>query len=431
MNNNHKSNVIAGHTAHKACDDCGYIHHIPTLAPGTQINCTRCGSCLLKERFHWSNRSVALALTGLVLFAIANIFPFISLEAAGLKVNSNLISGVYALLQRERWILASMIFLFIFLIPFVELCCLGYLSFSFALGRVKPNYKARKVPVVMRTLIMIHPWSMLEIFLLGVLVTSIKLGDLAALVPGVGSIAFVLLVFVLIALHMQINHDHIWSWWNTSNVYTENCGSESITKISAEHFISCHVCKALISKTLEKTLEKCPRCRDEIHSRIPGSIEKSFALLLAGVVLYFPANLLPIMVTTQLGKTQSDTIISGVIHLIHLGSWPIALVVFVASVMVPIAKIAALAYLLYSAKYGKVNKTKNSTKLYRMTEFIGRWSMVDIFVVCLLVALVQFGLLANIEPSGATLAFASVVVLTMLAAETFDQRLLWDKYDEQ
>ncbi len=277
----------------------------------------------------------------------------------------------------------------------------------------------------MRTLMMIHPWSMLEIFLLGVLVTSIKLGDMAALVPGIGSIAFVLLVFVLIALHMQINHDHIWRWWSARNEFSIE--HDQSTPVTSKHYVGCHSCHALVSKKVAEKLEKCPRCGDEIHTRIPRSLERSFALLLAAVVLYFPANLLPIMTTTQLGKTQSDTIMSGVIYLVQLGSWPIALVVFIASVAVPIAKIVVIAYLLYSAKYGKNKKNEKDTKMYRITEFIGRWSMVDVFVVCLLVALVQFGLLANIEPSSATLAFASVVVLTMLAAETFDQRLLWDK----
>lgn len=419
-------------TRHKACEDCGYIHHLPKLSAGEQLNCFRCGSCLLKERKDWSRRSLALSLTGLILFGIANVFPFIGLEAAGLHTDSNLISSVYALLQRERWVLASMIFLFIFLIPFVELCCLVYLAISYALGSRVKHYRARGIPQIMRTVIMIHPWSMLEIFLLGVLVTSIKLGDIAALVPGIGSVAFVLLVLVLVALHMQLNPEHIWHRWNPNNLYLHrDQKAEKVAEhIKTNEFISCHCCEALISEPLARHTDKCPRCHCKIHFRIPGSIEKSFALLLAAIILYLPANILPIIETTQLGRTQADTIMSGVIHLIHLGSWPIALIIFIASVFVPIAKIVTMGYLLYSAKYGGSYKIKNSTKMYRITEFIGRWSMIDVFVVCLLVALVQFGLLANIEPSGATLAFASVVVLTMLAAEIFDQRLLWDKHNE-
>lgn len=311
MSNETANTPIAGETPHKACEDCGYIHHIPKLTPGTQITCFRCGSCLFKERRHWSRRSLALAMTGLILFIIANAFPFIGLDAAGLHTDSNLISSVYALIQRERWILASMIFLFIFLIPFIELCCLGYLACTYALGHLFTDYRPRGIPVIMRTVMMVHPWSMLEIFLLGVLVTSIKLGDIASLVPGIGSIAFVLLVFVLVALHMQLNKEHIWHWWNKNNIYTttDDQWDRDSSSVVNQQFISCHCCEALISERLKDQRDKCPRCGYRIHFRIPGSLEKSFALLIAAIILYFPANLLPIMTTTQLGKTQSDTII--------------------------------------------------------------------------------------------------------------------------
>ena len=423
-------NIVATQSSYKACADCGYIHELPSVKAGSQVECGRCGSSLYKERRQWVDRSVALSLTGLVLFVVANVYPFIGLEAAGLTVDSNLISGVYALIQRERWLLAAMIFLFIFLIPFIEICCLSYLAISFRFFKHK---RPRWIAKIMRAILIIHPWSMMEIFLLGVLVTSIKLGDMATLVPGAGSIAFVLLVLVLVALHLQLSHDRIWQWWQPENLYRtkEDLSLNLTPDTDPRQFVSCHCCHALVSHSVTDINKHCPRCGDELHFRTPNSLEKSFALLLAGVVLYLPANLLPIMTTTQLGQTQSDTIMSGVLHLIHLGSWPIALVVFIASVVVPIAKIVVMAYLLHSARYGIQGKTKKRTAMYRLTEFIGRWSMVDVFVVCLLVAMVQFGLLANIEPSSATLAFAAVVILTMLAAEVFDQRLLWDENDEQ
>jgi len=202
--------MLALTSRHKACEDCGYIHLLPELRAGEQLSCNRCGAVVARERRQWATRAVALAVTGLVLFVVANTFPFIGLEAAGVKVDSSLLSGVLALLERERWLLSSMIFLFIFLVPLLELCCLSYLAFSYALGQRYPQYGAPALPLIMRTLMLIHPWSMLEIFLLGVLVTSIKLGDMAALIPGIGSIAFVLLVVVLIALHMMINRWCLW-----------------------------------------------------------------------------------------------------------------------------------------------------------------------------------------------------------------------------
>lgn len=411
----------------KACKDCAYIHIMPSPLPvGAHILCKQCGCKIHKENDRWAERSVALSITALVLFLIANISPFIGLDAAGIIVQSNLLSGVFALIQRDLWLLSFALFLFIFLIPLIELSCFFYISFSYYFLHQK---KPRGITRAIRTISLLHPWSMMDIFLLGVLVTAVKLGNLATILPGPGSIAFLLLVLTLAGLRMQLNHDSIWRWIDKENLYLakdQMIEFPSNSPNETSDFISCEGCDALISKSLIPSHKECPRCGDKLHLRIPNSLEKSLALLLAGIILYIPANLLPIMTTTQLGKQSSDTIMSGVIHLVHLGSWPIAAVVFIASIVVPITKIFAMGYLLYSAHYGNRNRIKKHTSMYRIVEFVGRWSMVDVFVVCILVAMVQFGVLANIEPREATLAFASVVVLTMLSAEIFDQRLLWD-----
>jgi paraquat-inducible protein A len=142
--------------------------------------------------------------------------------------------------------------------------------------------------------------------------------------------------------------------------------------------------------------------------------------------LYVPANLLPIMHSTTLGKSQSDTILSGVVYLVNLGMWPLAIIVFVASILVPILKIVILAYLLVSVQLDSVRRPLDRARLYRFTEFVGRWSMVDIFVVTILVALIHLGQLASVEAGPGALYFAAVVILTMLAAFSFDPRLIWD-----
>ena len=149
--------------------------------------------------------------------------------------------------------------------------------------------------------------------------------------------------------------------------------------------------------------------------------------MLAAAVLYVPANLFPVMTTTSLGKAQSDTIMSGVIYLLHHGMWPLALVVFGASVLVPLMKMTALAYLLISVQRGSRARPADRTRIYRITEAVGRWSMVDIYVVTILVALVNLGNLATIEAGLGAVFFGGVVVLTMLSAESFDPRLIWDR----
>jgi len=171
----------------------------------------------------------------------------------------------------------------------------------------------------------------------------------------------------------------------------------------------------------------CPRCGAALHERKPQSLERTWAFLIAAVICYLPANLLPIMKITSLGRAQADTIISGVVFLLLHGMWPLALVVFTASVFVPLLKLTILVTLLISVHRGSRWRPVDRTRLYRITEAIGRWSMVDIFVVTILVALVHLGNLATVEAQTGAVFFGSVVVLTMLAAESFDPRLIWDR----
>ncbi|UCE53917.1 MAG: paraquat-inducible protein A [Desulfobacterales bacterium] len=174
----------------------------------------------------------------------------------------------------------------------------------------------------------------------------------------------------------------------------------------------------------------CPRCGAALHQRKINSLARTWALVLAAFVCYIPANVLPITHVTSLGHVQSDTIMSGVIYFMVSGSWPIALVIFVASVFVPLVKLIILTFLLISVQRKTNWRQKDRTRLYRITEVIGRWSMVDIYVVTILVALVKMGALATIEAGPGAVFFGAVVVITMFAAMTFDPRLIWDTKEQ-
>ncbi len=191
--------------------------------------------------------------------------------------------------------------------------------------------------------------------------------------------------------------------------------------------VACHSCHLLCRLT--QAPADCPRCGAALHSRKPNSLARAWALVIAAVVFYIPANLLPITHTISLGTVQSDTIMSGVIYFVQSGSWPVALVIFVASVFVPLLKLLVLAFLLISVQRRWQWRPVDRTRLYRLTEVIGRWSMLDIFVVTILVALVHLGALATIEAGAGAVFFAAVVVVTMLAAEAFDPRLIWDNME--
>lgn len=185
----------------------------------------------------------------------------------------------------------------------------------------------------------------------------------------------------------------------------------------------CHTCLALSPAGSEH----CWRCGSLVHARIPNSLQRTVALLVAAIVLYFPANLLPIMTTDQFGRSVDNTIIGGVIVLWNMGSYPVALVILIASVLVPIGKILTVAALCWTVGRHQPISPRQRMTLYRITEFIGKWSMVDVFVVAILVALIQITGIIVIRPGGAALAFAGVVIVTMLAAESFDPRLIWDE----
>jgi paraquat-inducible protein A len=196
--------------------------------------------------------------------------------------------------------------------------------------------------------------------------------------------------------------------------------------------IGCHSC-SLVSRVHaahgHHAAAVCPRCGAALHARKPDSLARTWALVIAAAICYVPANMLPIMKVTSLGNTQADTILSGVIYLLVHGMWPLALVVFIASVFVPLAKLIILVYLLISVQRRSQWRPVDRTRLYRLTEAVGRWSMVDIYVVTIMVALVKLGNLATIEAQAGAIFFGAVVVITIVAAMSFDPRLIWDNLE--
>lgn len=193
----------------------------------------------------------------------------------------------------------------------------------------------------------------------------------------------------------------------------------------------CGVCALLNRKGPGDARCCCARCGATLHGRKPNSLHRTWAYLVAAAILYIPANLLPVLHTGTLFNQQTDTIMSGVIHLWVTKSWALAIIVFIASIVVPIAKLGSLSFLAWAAQRRSTWRPQQRADLYRATRYIGRWSMVDIYVGATLVALVHLGPFANIEPGPGAIAFGTVVVLTMLATMSFDPRLTWDVLDER
>ena len=201
-----------------------------------------------------------------------------------------------------------------------------------------------------------------------------------------------------------------------------------MTEIAAARdcgILACHVCGLLSFASPALRKSRCPRCGERLHDRKPQSLHRSLALLLAAAILYIPANALPIMHTSTLLYDEDDTILSGVVALWSSGSWPLSMLVFFVSILVPTLKLMTLSLLILSPHYRWRWRARERTQLYRLIEFVGRWSMLDVFVVALLVALVQLRGIAIIRAGPGAIAFAAVVVLTMYAAQAFDPRLMW------
>lgn len=198
----------------------------------------------------------------------------------------------------------------------------------------------------------------------------------------------------------------------------------SIPSARSAGLLVCHACGRLNPAAAGRT--GCERCGAALHLRRPDSLQRTAALLLAATILYVPANVLPVMHTGSIFGSQSDTILSGVIFLAQSGSWPLALIIFIASVVVPLCKLVALAFLVISAQRRSTWQPQRRAQIYRVVDLVGRWSMVDIFVAAILVALVQFKSLASIHAGAGAAFFGAVVTLTMMAAHSFDPRLIWD-----
>ena len=204
-----------------------------------------------------------------------------------------------------------------------------------------------------------------------------------------------------------------------------------MTSAAAAALWSCHDCSLLVQAPVRSGHGHCPRCGAAVHARKSNSITRTRALILTAAIFYVPANVLPVMTVTSLGQVQSDTIMSGVIYLLKHGMWPLAALIFFASVFVPLLKLITLAFLTISVQRRSDWRPVDRTRLYRIAETVGRWSMVDIYVVTILVALVKLGNLATIEAGAGAIFFGGVVVITMIAAASFDPRLIWDAMEQR
>jgi paraquat-inducible protein A len=408
-----------------ACHECDLLQWEAQLPEHGTARCRRCDAVLYRSVPATYDRALALTLAAAVLFAIANCFPIVELSVKGAFVETTLLGTIASLWGDGMWPLAALVFVTTILMPSLNIGAVIYLLLPLHM-----RHSPYRPALALRVLKHVAPWGMIEVLMLAMLVALVKLEHFATVIPGFGIWAFGSVMVLLAAAGVSFNPADIWAC--TGSVTGSNAESlvsrQTATAPTAARtgVFTCHDC-GLVSKPFANFQGGiCPRCGAVLHLRKPHSLARTSAFLSAAMILYIPAVLLPVMVTSTVFGTQSDTILSGVVFLWTSGSWVLAIVVFIASVIVPMVKILLLTYLAWSAQLRSSAAPRMRARIYRAVELVGRWSMLDIYVIAILVALVQFGSLATIDAGPGAIAFGAVVVLTMLAALSFDPRLIWD-----
>jgi paraquat-inducible protein A len=274
-----------------------------------------------------------------------------------------------------------------------------------------------------------RPWSMVEIYLLGLYVAYVRLSGIAKVDLGPAVYALGGLMVIMVLADYLLDDQAVWEALEPPNrrrqrTLDANPATPDRPAPDIHRWrIGCDTC-GLVSRAAPGM--RCSRCGFRLRVRKPGPIARTWAFSIAAMVLYIPANIYPVLTVVRLGAGEPSTILGGVRELLDLGMWPLAALVFFASVAVPVLKLVGLGILLITTQTGTGWALHDRTVLYRIVDAIGRWSMIDIFMESILVALVQFGKLASVYPGPGAIAFAAVVILTMLAAHSFDPRLMWD-----
>ncbi len=388
-----------------------------TLAVGEASSCPRCGHTLSRHLPEQERRPIAYGFAAIIMFVLSNAFTFMSFSAKGVGQEMTFLQCITTLVDQGYLFLGAVLSLTLIGLPLVYMG-----SIMLVLWRVDKDLHSNALRSLGRLLCRIKPWLMVDVFLIGVLISLVKLMGMADIKMGLSFWAFV--GYTLLLIKMISSLDRMWLWqrlFGPSEPHGVTVDDDEASAKSAG-LVGCHICGALS----EAGADSCKRCGEHLHSRKPGGLNRTWALLFTSIILYVPANLYPIMDTVFLGDDSPSTILGGVLVLWAMGSYPIAAVIFFASVVVPLVKILALLWLCYMVQRGQGTSPLGKLKLYRMTEFVGRWSMIDVFVVAILAGLIRLDNLMTIYPGPAAVAFAGVVLVTMVAAMSFDSRLIWD-----
>lgn len=398
----------------RECPDCGLFQYVPAVAAGEGADCYRC-QCTLRRR---SRQGVALPLlcvsVATVLFGMSLYFPIMSLYVLGRFASATVASGPDRLFDYGTWHVSVLVIATLMVMPAIKLTVM-----LAALAAAQASWHSRTLAWLFGWLDRITPWSMLEVFLVGAGVAYTRLHAISDVEVGLGMVAMGAFVLALAAADAVLDREAVWQRMG---------GTGSATASRDTELIGCDVCGLVLYSSPD---QRCPRCAHGLEHRKANSVARVWACVVAAAILFVPANMFPVMTISQGGRGGPKTILGGVVELAENKLYALAVIVFLASVAIPLLKLGILTSVLVLTGRRSPAYLPMRVRLYKFVRAIGRWSMIDVFMLAALVGLLHMGPLAHVSPDPGALAFAAVVVLTMLATEALDPRLMWDVASEQ
>jgi paraquat-inducible protein A len=388
-----------------ACLDCGLQQ---SVSEGPLVACLRCASVLENRQGRSLHAALALSIAVLVLLVPGNLMTFLSTEILGISRHSHLISAADAMARDGYALLAAFVFLFAVLFPLIRFAALALVLGALELGR-----QERWLGQAFRIACILQTWAMPDVFLLGLAIAYARLNSSITTHIGIGALCFIAAGVLSLFVRAVLDPQAVWERIHPAP-----------SQPPAEHDITCYSCELTLPRDCEK--QNCLRCGAYVTRRLPESMSRTIALTLAGLLLYIPANLYPLATLPIGGKPMQYTVLEGVIDLIKADLWALAGIVFVASFLIPGLKLAGLSWCVLSVLRRSDRHLVAKTRMYRLVDEIGRWSMVDPFVIGCFVPVMGYNALIYGRAGPAALPFTLVVVLTIIGAKAFDPRLMWD-----
>ncbi len=403
------------------CPGCDLLLSDVVPTPHKSVCCPRCGKRLARWKHNSVENSLCLSLTALVLFIPANFMDLLDLNIVGLKSSSSLFSASLSMFARQELFAGFVVLLCGVLFPFSLLIIQSSVSLGLWLG-----WRKKWMVSLFRTYHYLREWAMADVYLIALLVTMIKISKMASLDFDIGFFSFVAMVVFMVAAISSVDTHLFWHSLEEKGDKIKLPVGKFFTGVSAGLWL-CPVCEKVVpAPEQNQSYQVCDRCHGKVYKRKKESFSRALALILVAAIFFVPANILPIMEVEQFGSLEKSTIFDGIVYFFREGSYGIGIIILTASILVPCFKIYGMSIILWTVKSAYPAWLRHKTIMFRFIEFVGRWSMLDIFVIALLCALIRFNFWSVVNVEAATFYFTGVVVATMLATISFDTRLLWD-----